>query len=151
MWHCALVSCTPPQTIGLFFGVFAVLVLSVIMCSFNYFPERILFHHDFHNFSCHFYWFLWPIISFLTTRLCFLYLSSFCSVNAQIPGCFHPLTFSLNTGLNMLPSNCFMSCLHSLLGYSTGDFQALQLILFAAFNAVDWLLASCTLVHFSEI
>ena len=31
----------------------------------------------------------------------------------------------------------FMSCLHSLLGYSTGEFQALQLIVLAAFGAVD--------------
>ena len=30
-----------------------------------------------------------------------------------------------------------MSCLHSLLGYSTGEFQALQLIVLAAFGAVD--------------
>ena len=31
----------------------------------------------------------------------------------------------------------FMSCLHSLQGYSTGEFQALQLIFCAAFGAVD--------------
>ena len=30
-----------------------------------------------------------------------------------------------------------MSCLHYLLGYSTGEFQALQLIVFAGFGAVD--------------
>ena len=30
-----------------------------------------------------------------------------------------------------------MSCLHSLLGYSTGEFQALQLIVRVAFGAVD--------------
>ena len=30
-----------------------------------------------------------------------------------------------------------MSCLHSLPGYSTGEFQALQLIVLAAFGAVD--------------
>ena len=30
-----------------------------------------------------------------------------------------------------------MSCLHSLLGYSTEEFQALQLIVLAAFGAVD--------------
>ena len=30
-----------------------------------------------------------------------------------------------------------MSCLHTLLGYSTGKFQALQLIVLAAFGAVD--------------
>ena len=34
MWHCALVSCTPSQSIGLFSGCGSVLVLSVIMSSF---------------------------------------------------------------------------------------------------------------------
>ena len=34
--------------------------------------------------------------------------------------CFCPWTFSLNIGLNMFPLDPFMSCLHSLLGYSTG-------------------------------
>ena len=35
--------------------------------------------------------------------------------------------YSMGTvvGLNMLPSDCLMSCLDSLLGYSTGEFQAL--------------------------
>ena len=47
-----------------------------------------------------------------------------------------PWTFSLNIGLNMLPSNSFMSCI-LLLGYFTGEFQALQLIVLAAFGAVD--------------
>ena len=31
----------------------------------------------------------------------------------------------------------FMSCLHSLLGYSTKEFQALQPIVLAVFGAVD--------------
>ena len=48
----------------------------------------------------------------------FLLLSSSGSANAQLPGCFCPCTLPLNIGLNMLPSNSFMSCLHSLLGYS---------------------------------
>ena len=51
--------------------------------------------------------------------------------------CFCPWTFSLNIGLNMFPLDTFMSCLHSLLGYSIGEFQALQLIVLAAFGAVD--------------
>ena len=38
-----------------------------------------------------------------------------------------------------------------LLGYSTGEFQALQLIVLAAFGAVAWPLAPCMLVHFLEI
>ena len=67
----------------------------------------------------------------------FLYISSSGSANAQLPGCFRPWTFSLNIGLNMFPLDSSMSCLHSLLGYSTGEFQALQLIVLAAFGAVD--------------
>ena len=31
----------------------------------------------------------------------------------------------------------FVSCLHSLLGYATGEFQNLQLIVIAASGAVD--------------
>ena len=44
-----------------------------------------------------------------------------------------------------------MSCLDSLIGYSTGEFQALQLIVLVVFGAVDWPLASCMLAHFLEI
>ena len=57
--------------------------------------------------------------------------------NAQLPGCFCPRTFSLNIGLRMFPLDSCMSCLHSLLGYSTMEFQSLQLIVLAAFGAVD--------------
>ena len=74
---------------------------------------------------------------FLNYTLGFLCLSSSGSANAQLPGCFRPWTFSLNIGLTMLPLDSFMSWLHSLLGYSTGDFQAFQLIVLAAFIAVD--------------
>ena len=66
-----------------------------------------------------------------------LYISKSGSANAQLPGCFCPWTFSLNIGLSMFPLDSFMSCLHSLLWYSTGEFQALQLIVLAAFGAVD--------------
>ena len=38
-----------------------------------------------------------------------------------------------------------MSCLDSLLGYSTGDFQALQLIVLVVFGAVDCGLTTCIL------
>ena len=67
----------------------------------------------------------------------FLYISNSGSANAQLPGCFCPWTFSSNIGLNMFPLDSFMSCLHYLLGYSTGEFQDLQLIVLAAFGAVD--------------
>ena len=72
----------------------------------------------------------------LNYTLGFLLLSSSGSANAHRPGCFRPWTFSLNIGLNMLLSDSFVSCLHSLLGYSTGEFQALQLIVLAEFGAM---------------
>ena len=58
---------------------------------------------------------------FLNYTLCFLYLSYSGSASSQLPGCFHPWTFSVNIGLNMFPLDSFMSCLHSLLRYSTGS------------------------------
>ena len=41
------------------------------------------------------------------------------------------------TNMGFLPSDSFMSCLSSLLRYSTGEFQALQLIVLSAVGAVD--------------
>ena len=73
----------------------------------------------------------------LIYTLGFLYISNSGFANAQLPECVRPCTFSLNIGLSMIPLDSFMSCLHSLLGYSTGEFQALQLIVLAAFGAVD--------------
>ena len=87
----------------------------------------------------------------LIYTLDFRYISNSGSANTQLPGCFCPWTFFMNIGLNMFPLDSFMSCLHSLLGYSTGEFQALQLIVLAAFGAVDQPLAPCMLVHFLEI
>ena len=51
----------------------------------------------------------------------------------------------------MLPSDSSVSRLDSLLGYSTGELQALQLIVLAVFGAMDEPLASCMLVHFLGI
>ena len=59
------------------------------------------------------------------------------SANAYFPECVRPWTIPLTIGLNMLPSASLMSCLDSLPGYSTGAFQALQLIVFAVFGAGD--------------
>ena len=55
-----------------------------------------------------------------TTCLDF-WLSSSGSEKAHLPGCFHPCAFPLNIGLHMFPSDSFMSCLNSQLGYSTGS------------------------------
>ena len=58
-------------------------------------------------------------------------------VNAHLSGYFCPWTFRLNIGLNTSPSDSFVSYLNSHLGYSVGEFQALQLIVLAVFGAVD--------------
>ena len=51
----------------------------------------------------------------------------------------------------MVPSDPLMSHLAIQLGYSTGEFQALQLTVLVAFGVVDKPLASCMFVHFLEI
>ena len=95
--------------------------------------------------------FLMAINYLLVHTLGFLYIRSSGSANVQLPGCFRPWTFSLKIGLNMFPLVSFVPCLHSLLGYSIGEFQALQLIFLAAFGAVDLPLVPCMLVHFLEV
>ena len=109
----------------------------ILIYSCHFFLNGILFQHDFHHDSCDYHWdFYGHYLPFdLYFRL--LYISNSGSANAQLPGCFCPWTFSLNIGLNMFPLDSFMSCLHSLIGYSTGEFQALQLIVLAAF--VPWI------------
>ena len=124
MCHCALVSCTPWQSIRLFWGV----RYSAVEC-------RKLFLLLIAWCSSISSWYWWLLLGFLgplflcwTTRFGFLRQSSSGSAEAHLPGCFRSWTFPLNSGLNMLPSDSFMSCLDSLLGYSTRGFQALQLI-----------------------
>ena len=73
-----------------------------------------------------------------------LILGIWCSTIPHLPGCFCPWTFFENIGP-------FMSHLATQLGYSAGEFQALQLNDLAAFRVVDKPLASCMLVHLLEI
>ena len=119
------------------FWVYVVLVLNVIRYSCHHVLDRILFHHDLHHDYCDYHWVFMAINYLLIYPLGFLYISKSGSANAQLLGCSCPWTFSLNIGLSMFPLDSFMSCLHSLLGYSTGEFQALQLIVLPAFGAVD--------------
>ena len=119
------------------FSVYVVLVLNVIRYSCHYFLDRIIFHHDFHHDSCEYHGIFMAINYLLIYTLGFLYISHYGFANAQLPECFCPWTFSLNIGLDMFPLDSFMSCLHSLLGYSTGEFQTLQLIVLAAL--VPWI------------
>ena len=112
LWHCTLVSSTPwlYSQSDWFLGV---------RCSSGECHQVLL------------------INNLLIYTLIFFYISNSGSANTQLPGCFCPWTFSLNSGLSMFPLDSFMSCLNSLLGYSTGEFQALQLIVLAAFGVVD--------------
>ena len=48
-----------------------------------------------------------------------------------------PWTFFENIGFNTVLTNPFMSHLATQLGYYAGEFQALQLIVLAAFGVVD--------------
>ena len=52
------------------------------------------------------------------------------------PWCFCPWTFFQNIAFNMVPSDPFMSHIVKL-GYSTGEFQSLQLIVLVAFGVMD--------------
>ena len=116
-----------------------VLVLIVIVWSFYEFLDRVLFHHE----SCDYYC---DIPGHFVLLNYMFRLSS--SANTLLPGCFHPWTFLLHSGLNMLLSDSFMSCLYSLLGYWTG---ALQLIVLVVIDAVNCPFATCILVHILEI
>ena len=73
---------------------------------------------------------IWDAITLIVTSLSLF-------LRAQLTGCFCPWTFRLNIGLNTSPSDSFVSYLNSHLGYSAGEFQALQLIVLAVFGAVD--------------
>ena len=56
--------------------------------------------------------------------------------NPSPPRMFLSLDFQ-NIGFNMVLSEPFMSHLATQLGYSAGEFQALQLIVLATFGVVD--------------
>ena len=66
-----------------------------------------------------------------------LILDIWCFAISHLPGKFCPWTFFQNIGFNMVPSDPFMSHLTTQLGYFAGEFQALQLIVLAAFVVVD--------------
>ena len=119
------------------FWMYVVLVLNVIRYSCHYFLDEFYFIKIFIMIVVTITGLFMAINYLLIYTLGFLYISNSGSANAQLPGCFCPWTFSLNIGLNMFHLDSFMSCLHSLLGYSTGEFEALQLVVLAAFGAVD--------------
>ena len=137
MWHFTLISSIPSQSIALFLGC------ALFWCWVSLGAHVTISLIEFY-FIMIFIIIVVTIVEifmainyFLNYTLGFLYLSISGSANAQLPGCFQSWTFSLNIELNMLPLDSFMSCLHTLLGYSTEEFQALQLIILAALGAVD--------------
>ena len=77
---------------------------------------------------------LWPLVFVLNN---ILILGIWCSTIPHLPGCFRPWTFFENIGFNTVLTNSFMSHLTTQLWYSAGEFQALQLIVLAAFGVVD--------------
>ena len=91
---------------------------------------------------------LWLLVFVLNNTLI---LGIWCSTVPYLPGCFCGWTFFQNIGFNMVPSDPFMSHIATQLGYSAGEFQALQPIVLATFGVVDSPLASCMLVQFLEI
>ena len=119
------------------FWLCAVLMLNVIRCSCHYFRDRILFHHDFHHNSCDYLWyFLWPSLPCdLHCRLSVHKEFWFCKCTT--PWMFPPLRILLEYWIEYVSFGLLYVILHSLLGYSTGEFQAFQLIVIAAFGAVD--------------
>ena len=85
--------------------------------------------------------------SIWTINLGFLKLANFGSAIAHLRGCFCFWNVIYNIWLNVLPSDSFMSILYYKLGFSIGEFKAVQLIVLVVFVAVD----ACMLVHFLEI
>ena len=77
---------------------------------------------------------LW-LLTFILNNI--LILGIWCSTIPHLPGCFCPWTFFQNIGFNMVPSDPFMSHLATQLGYSAGEFQALQLIVLVTSGVVD--------------
>ena len=77
---------------------------------------------------------LWPLVFVLNN---ILILGIWCSTIPHLPWCFCPWTFFENIGFNTVLTDPFMSHLATQLWYSAGEFQALPLIVLAAFGAVD--------------
>ena len=122
-------SCTPSHFIGLYFWECTVPGLNAIFC-FLWFNNCVLLSDDNSLIpGC-----LWLLVFVLNNTLI---LSIWCSTIPHLPGCFCPWTFFQNIRFNMVPSDPFMSHLATQLGYSAGEFQALQLIVLAAFGVMD--------------
>ena len=77
---------------------------------------------------------LWLLVFVLNNTLI---LGIWCPTNSHLPGCLCPWTFFQNIGFKMVLSDPFLSYLATQLGYSACEFQALELVILAAFVVVD--------------
>ena len=101
-----LIGCIPSQSIELGLGCALFLRWASLCFLFtNYWWLRILLG------------FLWQFSSFWSTYLGFLCVCSSGYTIKHLPRCPCPWTFSLNIGLNMLPSDSFISYLDASHGY----------------------------------
>ena len=117
-------SCTPSRSIG----KCAVPGLNATYC-FLWFTNCVLLFDKNLILGC-----LWLLVFVLNN---ILILGIWCSTIPHLPGCFCPWTFFENIGFNTVLTDPFMSHLTIQLGYSAGEFQALQRIVLAAFGVVD--------------
>ena len=117
-------SCTPSRSIG----ECAVPGLNATFC-FLWFTNCVLLFDKNLILGC-----LWLLVFVLNN---ILILGIWCSTKPHLSGCFCPWTFFENIGFNTVLTDPFMSHLTTQLGYSAGEFQALQLIVLAAFGVVD--------------
>ena len=117
-------SCTPSRSIG----ECAIPRLNATFC-FIWFTNCVLLFDKNLIQGC-----LWLLVFVLNN---ILILGIWCSTIPHLLGCFCPRTFFDNIGFNTGLSDPFMSHLATQLGYSAGEFQALQLIVLAAFGVVD--------------
>ena len=117
-------SCTPSRSIG----ECAVPGLNATFC-FLWFTNCVLLFDKNLILGC-----LWLLVFVLNN---ILILGILCSTIPHLPGCFCPWTFFENIGFNTVLTDPFMSHLATQLGYSAREFQALQLIVLAAFGVVD--------------
>ena len=121
-------SCTPSRSIGFISGECAVPGLTATFC-FLWFTNCVLLFDKSLILGC-----LWPLVFVLNNTLI---LGIWCSTIPHLPGCFFPWTFFENIGFNTVLTDPFMSHLATQLGYSAGEFQALQVIVLAVFGVVD--------------
>ena len=117
-------SCTPSRSIG----ECAVPGLNATFC-FLWFTNCVLLFDKNLIQGC-----LWLLVFVLNN---ILILGIWCSTIPHLPGCFCLWTFFENIGFNTVLTDPFMSHLTTQLGYSAGEFQALQLIVLVAFGVVD--------------